>query len=227
MVCCLPCEPHFMTLPRNRAAPPASLWPARLDLLQSLSGLALALFMWLHMGFVSAILISADFAWAVARFFEGYFFLAASAGVAGDGLRRGDRSCSPACAAGAAQVSRRLAPVPIAARHGSRLRHGDTDAVVRAGGDRLRDVLPRAGASVRHVHASRPDRPLRVRRPRRDRRLLAAVSRIAVRRRGAWQRGPVPVGGEVGLVRGPRRACDAAPAEAGDVGPDRLPAHLG
>ena len=63
-----------MTLPRNRAAPAASLWPARLDLLQSLSGLALALFMWLHMGFVSAILISEDFAWAVARFFEGYFF---------------------------------------------------------------------------------------------------------------------------------------------------------
>ena len=64
-----------MTLPRSRAASAASLWPARLDLLQALSGLALALFMWLHMGFVSAILISADFAWSVARFFEGYFFL--------------------------------------------------------------------------------------------------------------------------------------------------------
>ena len=64
-----------MTLPRSRAASAASLWPARLDLLQALSGLALALFMWLHRGFVSAILISADFAWSVARFFEGYFFL--------------------------------------------------------------------------------------------------------------------------------------------------------
>ena len=49
-------------------------WPARMDLLQSLSGLILGLFMWLHMLFVSSILLGNDAMWTVARFFEGYFF---------------------------------------------------------------------------------------------------------------------------------------------------------
>ncbi len=49
-------------------------WPARLDLLQSLSGLLLGLFMWLHMLFVSSILLGNEAMWTVARFFEGYFF---------------------------------------------------------------------------------------------------------------------------------------------------------
>jgi fumarate reductase subunit C len=53
----------------------ASPWPARLDLLQSGSGLLLALFMWVHMLFVSSILIGNDAMWVVARFFEGYFVL--------------------------------------------------------------------------------------------------------------------------------------------------------
>ena len=116
-----------MTLPRPCAASAASPWPARLDLLQSLSGLALALFMWLHMGFVSAILISADFAWAVARFFEGYFFLPrpqawlVTAFVASIAL----------LFALHALLALRRFPADwrqyrIAARHGSRLRHGDT-----------------------------------------------------------------------------------------------------
>jgi len=35
-----------------------SRWPARLDLIQSASGLFLGLFMWGHMAFVSSILIS-------------------------------------------------------------------------------------------------------------------------------------------------------------------------
>ena len=52
-----------------------SVWPARLDLLQSASGLVLALFMWLHMAFVSSILLGNDAFWVVARFFEGYFIL--------------------------------------------------------------------------------------------------------------------------------------------------------
>ena len=51
-----------------------SRWPARLDLLQSGSGLILALFMWAHMFFVSTILISTDAMWTVTKFFEGYFF---------------------------------------------------------------------------------------------------------------------------------------------------------
>lgn len=52
-----------------------SSWPARLDLLQSGSGLLLALFMWVHMLFVSSILLGNDAMWVVARFFEGYFVL--------------------------------------------------------------------------------------------------------------------------------------------------------
>ncbi|MCP5277544.1 MAG: fumarate reductase cytochrome b subunit [Thiobacillus sp.] len=53
---------------------PIGPWPARLDMLQSATGLVLALFMWLHMFFVSSILLGKDAMWAVARFFEGYFF---------------------------------------------------------------------------------------------------------------------------------------------------------
>jgi len=55
----------------NLAMP--SAWPARLDFLQSVSGLFLALFMWLHMAFVSSILLGKDVFWGVSRFFEGYF----------------------------------------------------------------------------------------------------------------------------------------------------------
>ena len=51
----------------------ASHWPARLDLVQSASGLVLALFMWGHMAFVSSILLGKDAMWTVTRFFEGYF----------------------------------------------------------------------------------------------------------------------------------------------------------
>jgi len=51
---------------------PASRFPARLDVLQSASGVFLALFMWLHMFFVSSILLGKDAYWHVARFFEGY-----------------------------------------------------------------------------------------------------------------------------------------------------------
>ena len=48
-------------------------WPARLDPLQSASGLALGLFMWVHMFFVASILLGKDAMWTVARMFEGYF----------------------------------------------------------------------------------------------------------------------------------------------------------
>jgi fumarate reductase subunit C len=58
----------------NRPAAP-SPWPARLDLLQSTSGLFLVLFMWLHMAFVSSIHLGEDAFWTVARFFEGAFVL--------------------------------------------------------------------------------------------------------------------------------------------------------
>lgn len=48
-----------------------SPWAARFDAAQSLSGLFLGLFMWLHMFFVASILISEDAMWWVARLFEG------------------------------------------------------------------------------------------------------------------------------------------------------------
>jgi fumarate reductase subunit C len=62
------------------AAPlaPVLRWPARLDLLQSGTGLVLGLFMWGHMFFVASILLGRDAMWTVARFFEGYFFLGRS-----------------------------------------------------------------------------------------------------------------------------------------------------
>ena len=52
-----------------------SRWPARFDMLQSASGLFLALFLMAHMFFVSSILISQDAFYTVARFFEGAYFL--------------------------------------------------------------------------------------------------------------------------------------------------------
>jgi fumarate reductase subunit C len=58
--------------------PAKSRWPARMDLTQSLTGLALGLFMWGHMLFVSTILVSKDFMWSVAKMFEGYFFFGRS-----------------------------------------------------------------------------------------------------------------------------------------------------
>jgi fumarate reductase subunit C len=48
-----------------------SRWPARLDLIQGLTGVALVLFMWTHMILVSSILISKDAMYTVARLFEG------------------------------------------------------------------------------------------------------------------------------------------------------------
>jgi len=58
--------------------PRKSRWPARMDFAQSASGLALALFMWGHMFFVSTILVSKDAMWAVTKFFEGYFVVGKS-----------------------------------------------------------------------------------------------------------------------------------------------------
>lgn len=63
-----------MNDPDSLLSPRIDPWPARLDLLQSASGLVLGLFMWLHMLFVSSILLGKDAMWTVARFFEGYFF---------------------------------------------------------------------------------------------------------------------------------------------------------
>ncbi len=53
---------------------PLTRVPARLDFLQSASGLLLALFMWGHMFFVSSILLGNDAMWTITKLFEGYFF---------------------------------------------------------------------------------------------------------------------------------------------------------
>lgn len=53
---------------------PASPVPAQLDLIQSLSGLVLGLFMWGHMFLVASILLGKDAMYTVTRFFEGYYF---------------------------------------------------------------------------------------------------------------------------------------------------------
>ena len=50
-------------------------WPARLDLLQGISGLLLVLFMWVHMFLVSSILLGKDAMYHVTRFLEGEYLL--------------------------------------------------------------------------------------------------------------------------------------------------------
>jgi len=50
-----------------------SRWPAKLDIAQGVSGLLLAIFMWVHMLFVSSILISKDAMYTVTKAFEGLY----------------------------------------------------------------------------------------------------------------------------------------------------------
>lgn len=57
----------------NPTRAPIDKGPARLDLIQGASGLLLVLFMWVHMGLVSSILISKDAMHAVTRAMEGEF----------------------------------------------------------------------------------------------------------------------------------------------------------
>lgn len=57
----------------NRGRARKSRLPARLDFLQSATGLILGLFMWGHMFFVSSILLGYDAMWAITKMFEGYF----------------------------------------------------------------------------------------------------------------------------------------------------------
>lgn len=48
-----------------------SVWPARMDVLQGLSGLLLVLFVWAHMFFESSILLGTEAMYWVSRMFEG------------------------------------------------------------------------------------------------------------------------------------------------------------
>jgi fumarate reductase subunit C len=64
--------PVWQTARTRATGRPASIF------LQSASGLALALFMWGHMFFVSSILLGKDAMWAVTKAFEGYYFFGRS-----------------------------------------------------------------------------------------------------------------------------------------------------
>jgi fumarate reductase subunit C len=112
---------------RQQAKPGKSRWPARLDLLQSLSGLLLALFLMAHMAFVSSILISHDAFYTVARFFEGAYFLGKPYPILVSGVVAGVL----ALFIGHAWLALRKFPAGFRqyrafVAHKNRLRHGDT-----------------------------------------------------------------------------------------------------
>lgn len=104
-----------------------SRWPARLDMLQSASGLFLALFLMAHMFFVSSILISQDAFYTVARFFEGAYFLGKPYPI----LVSGVVSIILAVFIGHAWLAMRKFPAGFRqyrtfVTHKNSLRHGDT-----------------------------------------------------------------------------------------------------
>lgn len=55
----------------DNSKPTLSRWPARLDVLQSASGLLLAIFVWVHLCLESSILLGKDAMYFIARLFEG------------------------------------------------------------------------------------------------------------------------------------------------------------
>ena len=193
--------------------PRKSRWPARMDLVQSASGLVLGLFMWGHMFFVSSILVSKDFMWTITKMFEGYFFFGkAFPGIVSVivfgifvlivlhaflAMRKFPTNYRQY------RMFMRAPEAPRARGH---------DALVGAGRDRVRAVLPRFGAPIPDAHASGRHRAARVGRPGVDRPLVADLPRHAVLRRAARRHRPLPPGGEVGLVRrqGPEREPQAA-----------------
>jgi succinate dehydrogenase/fumarate reductase cytochrome b subunit len=158
----------------RRRAMGKSRWPARLDLVQSLSGLLLALFMWGHMFFVSSILLGKDAMWTVTRFFEGYFLFG-----------RSYPWIVPLAVAGVitllvvhAMLAVRKFPIKLhPVPHVPRPRRDDEarrhDALVVAGRHRLRDVLPRHDPPTCDSHPARAHRPVRERRSGLERPLLA------------------------------------------------------
>jgi fumarate reductase subunit C len=104
-----------------------SRWPAWLDLLQSGTGLFLALFMWGHMFFVASILLGESALWTVARFFEGYFIF----GKAYPWLVSCVVACVAVVFAGHALLAVRKFPINyrqhrIFRAHAKAMRHEDT-----------------------------------------------------------------------------------------------------
>ena len=114
--------------PRPERSQRLRRWPARLDLLQSASGLALGLFMWVHMFFVASILLGKDAMWTVARMFEGYFIFGSGAVLARLAAgRRSWRRCS-SCTPRSRCASFRRTTVSTATYrdHLRQMRHEDT-----------------------------------------------------------------------------------------------------
>jgi fumarate reductase subunit C len=75
---CMTGENPLLAACAPRTGQPKSRWPARLDLLQSLSGLLLVLFMAAHGLFVATILISPEAMYRVTKAFEGYYLFGVS-----------------------------------------------------------------------------------------------------------------------------------------------------
>ncbi|HSN70590.1 MAG TPA: fumarate reductase cytochrome b subunit [Steroidobacteraceae bacterium] len=113
--------------PTSPAAPQSSRWPARLDVVQSLTGLGLALFMWAHMLFVASILLGKDAMWTVTRMFEGYFVFGRSYPI----LVSGVAALVIAALVVHAALALRKFPASYAQyvtfrRHAGSMRHADT-----------------------------------------------------------------------------------------------------
>ena len=183
----------------------ASRWPARLDVIQSASGLVLALFMWGHMFFVSSILLGNDVMWTITKFFEGYFLFGRSYPAL--------VSCVVATvfALIVAHAFLALRKFPINYRqyatfrdHMKGMRHEDTtlwywQAVTGFAMFFLASPPPR-----RDADAAGPHRSVRVVRPHVERPFLAALSRPALRGGAAWRHRSLPARGQVGMARGAR-----------------------
>jgi succinate dehydrogenase/fumarate reductase cytochrome b subunit len=201
----------------------ASRWPARLDLAQSASGLLLVLFMWAHMFFVSSILLGSEAMWTVTKFFEGYYLFGRSYPVI--------VSVAVALVLALLVVHAVLATrkFPGGYRqyrafrsHMRMMRHDDTTLWFWQAFTGVRAVLPRVDAPLRDARAPRPHRPVRVRGPRVERALLAAVHPAPARRRAARRHRPLPPRREVGLARLARPGRDAPAPEAPQVGDHRV-----
>ena len=200
-----------------------SRWPARLDLIQSGTGLVLALFMWGHMFFVSTILISNDAMWTITKFFEGYFFFGRPYPIIVSFVVAG------VIAMIVAHAFLAVRKFPINYRqftlfrgHMKMLRHEDTTLwfwQVLTGFALFFLAAPHVYVMLTHPELIGPYESAR---PRVDRPLLAALHPAAARGRAARRHRPVPAGGEVGLVRRARSERDTAAAQDPQVGADRV-----
>ena len=210
-----------------------SHWPARLDFVQSASGLFLGLFMWGHMAFVSTILISNDAMWWVTKMFEGQFIL----GKAYSGIVAAVVALVSFMFVLHGLLAMRKFPGNFQeyksfASHRKMLRHEDTTLWwVQAWTGFALFFLASVHLYQMLMHPGR-HRPLRVGGARVERPLVAAVSGPVVCRRAARRRRSLPVGGQVGLVRRERSESDTHDAQAAQVGnhdvfPDARTAHTG